>query len=877
MANARTYTGMILFFAAAICFCRGAVSAEAAAPAANVAKDVVFVIPHTHWEGAVFETREDYLKIGLPYILRALRLLKAHPQYRFVLDQACYVKPFLERYPEEEAAFRRFVKEGRLAIVGGTDVMLDVNMPGGESFVRQVLYGKGYFRQKLGVDVTVGWQLDTFGHHAQMPQLLKLGGFKSFWFFRGVADMKEPSEFLWEGIDGSRIPAFWLPQGYSWAYGAPHSPPEFAKFFKSLFDTLTPNARGRGRVALDGADVTPPEEHVAALVEKFNQQPDAPFELRLAVPTDFEALVAQRPDRPVIGGELNPIFQGTYSSRIELKQRTRELERLLTLAEKLGVLLRINAKPADDGILWRAWEPMLFNQAHDLMSGVMTERVYEDTIRGYDFAKRIADDEVRARWQSLSEAIDTQGEGIPTAVFNPLGWPRTDVAIANVGFSDGDVLDLRLVAPDGQPAPLQLVSSERHSGGGLLRAEVAFLARDVPAMGYAVYRLIPLRSPAAAAIPGPAEPILENDLYRVEFDPAGGAITRLLVKVGNWEALRGPSNVVAREPDRGDLWEPYRTLDGGSRIAMKVPHPVPPPGRAVFSHEQSGSPGAVSRGTVFSEFKIAHPFGKKGQFATNVRLYAGLRRIEIRTRVVNDEQFVRYRVLFPTSIRDGQNVQEIPFGAIRRPAGIEFPAQNWIDYGDSQKGVALLNRGLPGSNVADGTMMISLLRSTRIVTYGDAGGGYAPGSDTALQLGRELTFDYALVPHAGDWRQAQVYRDGHEFNHPLQACALSSHPGTLPKRWGFLEIAPQSIVLSALKAGPEGAAVLRLYEAAGQETPAARVRLSAPVAAAEEVNLMEDPGRALTLTDNSLQLDFRPFEIKTIKFRLQPLNATRQK
>jgi alpha-mannosidase len=106
---------------------------------------------------------------------------------------------------------------------------------------------------------------------------------------------------------------------------------------------------------------------------------------------------------------------------------------------------------------------------------------------------------------------------------------------------------------------------------------------------------------------------------------------------------------------------------------------------------------------------------------------------------------------------------------------------------------------------------------------------------------------------------------------------LSSHPGTLPKRWGFLEIAPQSIVLSALKAGPEGAAVLRLYEAAGQETPAARVRLSAPVAAAEEVNLMEDPGRALTLTDNSLQLDFRPFEIKTIKFRLQPLNATRQK
>ena len=100
------------------------------------------------------------------------------------------MKPFLERYPEEEAAFRRCVDEGRLAIVGGTDVMPDVNMPCGESFIRQVLYGKRYFHEKLGVDVTVGWQLDTFGHHAQMPQLLKLGGYQSFWIQRGVKDEK---------------------------------------------------------------------------------------------------------------------------------------------------------------------------------------------------------------------------------------------------------------------------------------------------------------------------------------------------------------------------------------------------------------------------------------------------------------------------------------------------------------------------------------------------------------------------------------------------------------------------------------------------------------------------------------------------------------
>ena len=208
----------------------------------------LWFIPHTHWEGAVFKTRAEYLDIGLAFILKALRLLKTHPEYRFTLDQVCYVKPFLERYPEEEATFRRFVAEGRLGLVGGVDVMADVILPSGESFVRQVLYGKGYYRDRLGVDVTVGWQLDTFGHHAQMPQLLKQAGYRSFWFFRGVANMDLPSELLWEGLDGTQIPAFWLPQGYAVLYGSPTGFPEFADFFNERFDQLGRWSPGTDRV-----------------------------------------------------------------------------------------------------------------------------------------------------------------------------------------------------------------------------------------------------------------------------------------------------------------------------------------------------------------------------------------------------------------------------------------------------------------------------------------------------------------------------------------------------------------------------------------------------------------------------------------------------
>ena len=173
---------VVLDLAVALTAAGGALGAEIAnAPPGTEAKPTFWLVPHTHWEGAVFKTREEYLEMGLPHILTAVRLLKEHPNYRFALDQAAYFRPFLERYPEEGAAFRRFVAEGRLQIVCGLDVMPDDNMPGGEAFVRQILYAKGYCREALGVEVTVGWLLDTFGHHAQMPQVLRLAGYNSFW------------------------------------------------------------------------------------------------------------------------------------------------------------------------------------------------------------------------------------------------------------------------------------------------------------------------------------------------------------------------------------------------------------------------------------------------------------------------------------------------------------------------------------------------------------------------------------------------------------------------------------------------------------------------------------------------------------------------
>ena len=568
--------------------------------------ETLWLIPHTHWEGAVFKTREEYLDMGLSNILMAMRLLREQPGFRFTLDQVAYVRPFLERYPAEEADFRRFLAEGRLQLVGALDVMPDDNMPGGETFIRQMQYGKGYYRDKLGVDVTTGWLLDTFGHHAQIPQLLKLGGFKSFWFFRGVPRQDFPSEFFWEGLDGTRIPAFWLPQGYGLFYPNPKDPEKFRQASIARFNALNANSKGAAdRVGQSGADVSEPEEHLVPNVEAFNKAPKSPFTIKMAVPADFEAVVARRTDRAVFKGELNPIFQGIYSSRIELKNWMRVIERQSLAAEKLSTLAAWLGSPADVGAIMASWEPALFNQTHDLASGVMTDHVYDDTIRSYEYAKRRSDEIIDSRWEVLAGRIDTQGRG-SAVVVNLLGWPRNDIAEIEVGFGEGGVGDVNVSGPGGQAVPAQILESTRYGDGGLKTARVAFVASDVPAMGYAVYHVAPRRGVTQSeTVPGtPSDGVLESDLYRLSLDPSTGAINGLRVKSGDWEVLAGRGNVVSRQTDRGDLWEPYKGLDGGSRIAMTNKQPMPRRGESAFSDEGKSQPGTTRKGPVFSEFQV---------------------------------------------------------------------------------------------------------------------------------------------------------------------------------------------------------------------------------------------------------------------------------
>jgi alpha-mannosidase len=138
-----------------------------------------------------------------------------------------------------------------------------------------------------------------------------------------------------------------------------------------------------------------------------------------------------------------------------------------------------------------------------------------------------------------------------------------------------------------------------------------------------------------------------------------------------------------------------------------------------------------------------------------------------------------------------------------------------------------------------------------------------------LELGKELTFDYALLPHDGDWRDAGTYRAALDFNNPLITRKAAAHTGKLPKRWGLIHLDPPNVVLSAFKPSEQDGAIIRVYEAAGKATSGATIKLNATLDSAWEANLMEDPGSKLESPRDTIRFDLHPFEIKTFKIKLR--------
>jgi alpha-mannosidase len=377
---------------------------------------------------------------------------------------------------------------------------------------------------------------------------------------------------------------------------------------------------------------------------------------------------------------------------------------------------------------------------------------------------------------------------------------------------------------------------------------------------------------------------IENEFFRIEADPGDGTVTVTDKETG----LVLPC--LNRFVDGGDRGDEY-TFTPPERDQI-VDRPVAKPAitrqlsalGAVLQIEQTYRlPQALDDQdrSVRSDTWVELPI------STRVSLTPGVRRVEFETTVDNRAQDHRLRVHFPTPIVADRSWAESHFDVVERPIALPTGTAGWaeqptgchpqlgfVDVTDGQRGVMLLNRGLPEYEALSGqdqgvTLVLTLLRCVGWLSRGDlhnrpAHAGPADPTPEAQCPGVH-TFHYALVSHAGNYLTAM--HEAAAFNAPLRAVSTSAHEGPLPPQGSFVDVSPAAVVITALKPPEEGdGLVVRLYNAASVPVQA-RLKLWRPFHEAALVPLAEGaPLQILAADTDAVTLPLRGKEIATLRF-----------
>jgi len=793
----------------------------------------IFLVPHTHYDVAWAFSREEYLEINETILEQALTLLET-PEFKFCLEQTFLLKEIEKRNPSLFQRIKKMVKAGRLEIVDGQYLMPDAMLPTGEVLVRDILVGKRYCQEKFGIEVPVAWAADSFGMNAQLPQIYSKAGYKWLAFRRGArADIKE-SEFLWKGLDGTTILAHWFPLGYRAGLDIDGWEESFVELNKYAY---TPNI-----LMPCGSGSMPPQPEIIPAVKNWNQtQPS--IEMKIAAPKEFfQALESSGKRFEVIEGELYDdelvdVFPQVCSSRTWIVQGARECEGLLITAEEFATIAWLLGAGYPSDAFREAWEKALFVAFHDVITGCGVDEIYEEVREIFTSLKSKLSQILTESLTYITEKINTDGKGI--VVFNSLPWQTKNWV-------------------------------ESAKGG--------FIA-DVPPLGYKVYKSVPQEKEPVDRIKIEGNEI-ETPFFRLKVDDKTG-IVEVWDKAGN---LLLTGNEIIIEDEVGDLY--YHR----SRFSPELIKSESGEGLAYgsfkpkgFRIEEEGSRVKVVFETEY--YCLTWPYRLKERFppvlfkyktldiSKEVVIFADLPRIEFITRIDNKYPNIRLRVKFDTGIERKVYFRETQFGVIPEPTeyftrekGVEPSGipnfMSWFDVSDGTRGITFMNRGLPAGRIAEGSVYITLFRSVYGLSADGIAGPLVPTQD-ALEL-KSYTFEYAVQPHAGDWRQAEMYKLAQEFQNLLIAIQADAK-GALPSEYSFLKISPHNLILSALKKAEDSEAViLRFFETKGEATEA-EVELFKAIKRLTLVDLLEREQGELPFEGNRFRLEVKPFEIVTLK------------
>lgn len=747
----------------------------------------------------------------------ALDRLREFDDLIFTSACSAYYMWIEESDPAMFAEIQARVAEGRWCLAGGWLIQPDCNMPGGESFARHALISQRYFHEKFGTTAKTGYNVDSFGHNGNLPQILRQSGMEHYVFMRPGPHEKElpAALFDWESADGSCVRTYRIPERYNIDLNN-----------LEVFSRIR-EAEGEAAMAFFGVGNHGGGPTIALLTQMHDLLPtDCVYSHPNAF---FDETKAQAVPR--VRTDLQYHAKGCYSAMSEIKADNQKAECRLLETEAFSLLSEhLLHTPYPAAQLSHGWKDVLFNQFHDILCGCAIRDAYEDARYAHGEALAIAQKYSNYALQQISWQIDTtaghtvkpykpeamackpawldaEGIGTPVVIFNPLARPLQATASVRV-------LPTRMTDETGAPLAIQAVRDAKTNGQD--KWKVLFPV-TLPPLGYCVYRMyFEGEETSCKATVHSGANWIENRYLRATFGPTSGELTSLFDQTTGKELIAPGGAPVLMDETACDTWA----------------HGV-----AFFKDEvargKTGHLHLTENGPVRVTMRVTQEI-ENTRITRDYSLCGESRSLTVHVKVDFHEKHRMLKLTLPVAAQTPRAFAEIPFGYIERPTdGSEQVFSSWVALGD----IGLAATGKHSFDAEGSILSLTVLRGA---IYADHYGVRDEFCEYMEQ--GEHSFTYTLFPYHGP---GEATWQAQELLHAPTAIQETFHPGPLSTVFSFLSIDQPNIVLSALKKAEDGdGIVLRCYEAEGRNTQA-----------------------VFRLADATWQAAFRHNEIKTFLLR----------
>ncbi len=801
----------------------------------------VTCIGHTHidvaWLWRLKHTREKCARS----FSTVLRLMERYPEYIFLQTHPQLYEYVKNDYPEIYEAIKQKVKDGNWEVDGGMWLEADCNIPSGESLVRQILVGSRFIKEEFNKDVEYLWLPDVFGYSWALPQILKKSGIDMFMTTKiswNQYNRMPHDTFKWRGIDGSEIlthfittPEPWSqPGSWFYTYNGRLTP----KTVKGVYDAYTDKGITNDLLVSygfgDGGGGV--NREMLEYRKRLDKMPGLPNVKTGKAGEYFKCLKEKVANTKEYvhtwDGELYLEYhRGTYTSQAYTKMMNRKLELLYRETEWLSTVACLTNNDWSlyaNNEITKGWKTILRNQFHDIIPGSSITEVYEDAKIEYKEAEDLA----LTIKENVKTTIVKEEENTYTVV-NNANWDRTET-IEIESDIEGNFFD-----EDGN----KLESSRKDN-------KYTVEVKNVPGIGY---KKITLKAEAR-----------QEEACVFEYNNGGINTPKYEIK---WNEFGQLTSIFDKENRR-------QVLAKGERAnVLQMFEDKPMAHEAwdidIFYQEKMREVKDLQSVELVecTNLKAVVRFNYKYMSTTisqDMIVYANNRRIDFKTNVDWREKKQLLKVAFPVDVRATYATYDVQFGNVRRSnnwntswdmARFESVAQQWVDLSQRDYGVSLLNNCKYGHDIKDNVIRLTLLKSA---THPD------PVQDQG-----EQNFTYALLPHSGDFVEANTVKHAYALNQPLTTINGQLRSDVPAQMFNFNNA--YVLVDAIKKAEDEDMVVVRFHEYSGSRQEVT-IDSKYEIVGWMESNLMEKPMEDLR-EESSIKVTVEPYEIKTLMVKMK--------